>query len=279
MDIIRYFSPRKALIRFFLLLFGFFIIFYSWLNSFNNQQNSRVFLLFDNSLSMTVQDIVDNETGIFASRLATATKFSQDFLQKYDFWHNFAIWSFASNLLLELPFSDDKILLKNVISWFSPIVYGGWSDVFTALENFSEIYKNSKNIDIIIFSDFEFFQQKNIPKLPPGTRVFLVAIGTTSGGNMILEYDSFGKPIYKNFENNIAISRISPDSIADFSKILNSPYFIVSSLKDLQNLDEKIIQFLANRGYNYNFILNILAYFALFIAIFMNIYPYDKIKN
>lgn len=278
--ITRFFSPKRALLRFFLIFFASIIIFYSWFSGFSNSEKSKIFLLFDNSLSMSVQDIVDEETGILHSRISVAKDFAKNFIENYESDADFAISSFSSNLVLESPFSPDKILANNVISGISTINYGGWSNIFQALETFSKIYKNTKNINIIVFSDMEFFDENTIsPTLSDSNKIFNVAIGTTSGWNMILGYDASGRPIYKEFKSEIAISKLSISSIQDFSKKTNSPYFIVSSKSSFSDFSKNIKNFLQKNS-NSNFsILLFLAYLALFMAIFINIYPYDKIKN
>lgn len=279
MDFKRYFSPKKALLRFLILLFSFGILIFSWLDSYKNNFDKKILFLFDNSLSMTTQDIRDSESQNLLSRFSVSTNLVKNFLPKIELNSEFAVATFSRDFALELPFSSDLTLTQNIISSISPISYWWWSDIFQALETFSEIYKNSSNINLIIFSDIEFFEEKKLPKFPPNTNIFIFWIGTTSGWNMILQYDSSGKPIYKQFQGENAISKISISAIQNFSKNLNSPYCIISTTSDLSKCENEILNFILNNSNKKSNFLEIFAYFGILFAIFLTIFPYYENKK
>ena len=79
----------------------------------------------DNSLSMVVKDISAENFSII-SRLDTLKNVLQNFQEKM--FYEMGIMTFSRYATLEVPFTTDKILLKNVISGISPIIYGGGSD-------------------------------------------------------------------------------------------------------------------------------------------------------
>lgn len=86
---------------------------FSWQKEFFAQSEKSVIFLFDNSLSMAVQDIV-SESAEFLSRLDSAKIFAKNLVEKNTI--PVAIASFSRDMTIESPFTSDKIFLQNVIS-------------------------------------------------------------------------------------------------------------------------------------------------------------------
>lgn len=114
---------------------------------------------------MSVQDTM-LENQILFSRLDVVKKISKNIIEKNNF--PLAIATFSREMQIHLPLSSDIFLQENVINGISLHQYGGGSDLYKAISRISEIYKNHKNLHIIVFSDMEFFEEKtnnfSIPK-------------------------------------------------------------------------------------------------------------------
>lgn len=81
---------------------------------------------------MSVRDISTSDGTELVSRLEVAKIFAKNIVEKN--FYNMAVATFSRNMTLETPFTNDKFLVKNVISGIEPLVYGGGSDIFLALE-------------------------------------------------------------------------------------------------------------------------------------------------
>lgn len=228
---------------------------------------------------MNVKDILDKNTWILHSRIDVSKNISRDFIKQNNLSLDMAVATFSNDFVLESPFSPDSKLSENVINSISSINYGGWSSIYSTLKTFSKIYQNTHNINIIIFSDMEFFDEEEISsiKFPYNAKIYLIWVWTESGWNMILHYDSTWKPVYKQFKWQNAVSKLSKDYIKKISKDLNSRYYIVSSIQDYPDFLLDFSNFDNNKN-NINFV-EIIAYILLFIAIFITIYPYEKNKK
>lgn len=126
---------------------------------------------------MTVQDIARDDGAGFVSRLDAAKELSSEVIARSG--GEVAILSFAREPLLEMPFSQDIPLAEVILKNISPLVYGGGSDVFSALEMVSYLYENIPQLNILVLTDAEFFQKpEGIPSLPVSARLVFVGIGT-----------------------------------------------------------------------------------------------------
>lgn len=137
----------------------------------------KTLIIIDNSLSMTVQDIARDDGAGFVSRLDAAKAVASQVMRQSN--GEVAIVSFAREPLLEMPFSQDMPLAESILHNISPLIYGGGSDVFAALEMASHIYGHIPHINILVFTDAEFFHTPDhIPTLPTSDRIAFVGIGT-----------------------------------------------------------------------------------------------------
>lgn len=105
-----------------------------------------------------MQDISSTSQKNYISRLDSSKKFVYNFLEKNP---KSGIITFSHNISLISPITDNMLQAKNSLSGISVIRFGGGSDVYRAVSTVSEMYKTHKNLEIIAFTDAEFFD-KNV---------------------------------------------------------------------------------------------------------------------
>lgn len=231
------FSPRKALLRMLLLLIWAALLLYLFFSGLSKNHEPEYIFLVDNSLSMSVQDIlpIDSHSSNI-SRLDTSKDFIKKFLQKKS--PRAGLITFSEDITIQTPITDDIIQLENALSGISPIIYGGGSDIYKAISSVSEIYSAASNLEVIILSDAESFE-KNEEKFSknPNIHFTLVTIGTEKGGTMLLGYDTEWKPLYKQFDGKNAISAISKSASEKIASYFSMKNFFLEK----ETESEKII--------------------------------------
>lgn len=232
------FSPKRALLRMISFIFAGIMLFWFFLQNFQNSSSREYIFLIDNSLSMWVQDIASLSQKNYISRLDSAKNFIYNFVEKNS---KSGIIAFSDKISLISPITDNSLQIKNSLSGISVIRFGGWSDVYKAVSTVSEIYKTHKNLEIIVFTDAEFFDKNSWDFAPKNNiKITFVGVGTEKWWLMLVDYDSNGKPIYKQFHNQNVISSLSVIWLSELANYFSADFYIIDSEKQISEISEKI---------------------------------------
>lgn len=185
--------------------------------------------------------------------------------------------SFSREVTLETSFTSEKTLIKNVIAGISPMVYGGGSNIFSALESVVNIYKTRENLHIIILTDAENFDtNKNIVNIPPYISLTFIGIGTEQGGLMLEGYTADGQPSYRQFEGKNAISRLDKNTLSEFGNIFSADTFFIDSIDDFSDIQANILSEIQKKDMNFDFY----KIFGIIFLLFSIFFPYyTLLKN
>lgn len=145
-------SPRRQLIRFSLIVAGLICIIFGFLRGLNSGSGATLWVI-DNSLSMAVTDI-GSESGILLSRLDQAKQivYSGSVRRRGEQ----AIMTAAYGAKLELPMTNDRSIISDVVSGITVLTRGGGSSITTPLETIHLIYDTLPHLSIIWITDGEF---------------------------------------------------------------------------------------------------------------------------
>ncbi len=110
--------PQRRLIRGVCIIFGMFLIGYSYIQTLDHSNTPKTLWVIDNSLSMTVTDIKTSSDRII-SRLDLAKTIIK---QKSDkILGEQAIMTAAQGARLELPMTDDRLAIENVVQGITAV--------------------------------------------------------------------------------------------------------------------------------------------------------------
>lgn len=187
-------SPKRRYIRGTLIiiwLISMMVGIFFW----SDRSTSKTLWVIDNSLSMTVTDIMGDDN-IIISRLDLAKNIVQTASQIIT--RDQAIMSVAHGARLDLPMNQDLAVIKNVVDGISPITQGGWSNFATPIQMIQLIYGKERHLDVIWLTDGEFADSGstytgNIDNM----NITFIGIGTLAGWPILLGYNDEWVPRYK----------------------------------------------------------------------------------
>ncbi len=187
-------SPRRRLIRGSFIIIGVGMMIYSFFSKQDTREDHTLWVI-DNSLSMAVSDI-HTQSGIMISRLELAKQFVSRVSPQLS--GEQAIMSAAYAARLELPMTDDRWLISNVIHGITTLARWWGSMVSLPLETIRLIYGNVPHLRIIWLTDGEFADSGSTLSgfvSPPD--ITYIGIGTRLGWPILLGYNADGHPRYK----------------------------------------------------------------------------------
>lgn len=222
---------------------------------------------------MSVKD-TEHLPRVLESRLETSKNFLKFFLEKVE--NPVAIATFSQDMTLELPFSTDSELIKNVISGISLQNYGGGSDFLQAIHRLENLYKNRSNTHILVLSDMEFFK-KNTQKreIPKNFTFHFIGVGTQEGGFMLEAYAIDGTPLYKQFQGKNAISSLDEKNLQKLSGEFGAESFILKNSQQNEEIFWKIFPKIQTSREEIDFYF-IFGVIFLFYWIILNAYILKK---
>lgn len=240
---------------------------------------SKTLFVIDNSLSMTVQDVeMDGNMG-FLTRLDAAKKLANDFFeQKQDTSAEWGIVSFSRLPTLILPFTTDRVLTKNVVQSLTPVIYGGGSDLGHVIDLINDVYGNMDHLHIVVLSDGEFFDIKNMPSLKNvSAHVTFIGVGTENGGYMLQWYDSLGKPQYRQDASGKIVSRMDPSLLTQLRQKYSGDLAFLRNTEDIPVIINTLNQVHTVLLFPLFFVLMVFASGFLLIALWL--LPYKKYSH
>ena len=224
---------------------------------------------------MAVQDVSLSESEGFVSRLEGAKKLAERFLSIKPETVETGIVTFSRLPTLILPFTTDSMLSKNTIVGIAPLIYGGGSNLVNVVNMIDEVYGNVPNLHVVILSDGEFFDLKNVSSFKNrSAKITLVGVGTENGGHMLEWYDSVGKPRYRSDASGRIVSKRDSAMLRTLSKNLWGEVFF---LDNLSQLDDILGNFSASNGTESPAGSRWLMIFgALLVGVFVFLLPYSS---
>lgn len=271
-----FFSPKKALLRTIFLIFLLGALFWIFWKNLSHQTKTEYIFLIDNSLSMSVQDIELSRDTTHISRLDASKNFIKNFLENFP--SKTGVITFSQNIFINTPITADSSQILATMSEIIPVTFGGGSDVFKAISSVSEMYRNHKNLHIIVLTDAEFFD-KNTENfsIKNSQKISIIGVGTERGGLMLTGYDTEWRPIYRQFEGKNAISALSPKSLSEIASHFLAEYFWIQNTTEIRDISKKIFQ---EKPQNHSYIfINIFLVFLLFFVIIFRTYSFQIAKN
>jgi hypothetical protein len=217
---------------------------FSWIGD-TGKDDRGVLFIVDTSLSMSVEDIVD-DARVLSSRIDTAKSL---LTQIHDGTSRYALLTFATDARLQLPLSSDKSNWFNIIEATTVVWQGSPTDPESALLAASALYRDT-SLHIILITDGEkTVDQESFTGVvfPPGTSISILGIGTTTGGKIVSNYDWQWRPIYKKYGSEDVISRLDTEYLTTLAKkyrakliLLEEKNSISDVITSLQGQDTKI---------------------------------------
>lgn len=271
-----FFSPKKALLRTIFLIFLIGALFWIFWKNLSHETETEYIFLIDNSLSMSVQDIELSRDTTHISRLDASKNFIKNFLENFP--SKAGVITFSQSIFINTPITADSSQILATLSEIIPVTLGGGSDVFKAISSVSEMYRNHKNLHIIVLTDAEFFD-KNTENfsIKNSQKISIIGVGTERGGLMLTGYDTEWRPMYRQFEGKNAISALSPKSLSEIASHFSAEYFWIQNTAEIRDISKKIFQ---EKPQNHSYIfINIFLVFLLFFVIIFRIYSFQIAKN
>ncbi len=183
---LRAFSKKRQFVRIACFFAGIAMLAFALLSENYQSSTQKILFVIDNSLSMAVQDVSLSESEGFVSRLEGAKKLAERFLSIKPETVETGIVTFSRLPTLILPFTTDSMLSKNTIVGIAPLIYGGGSNLVNVVNMIDEVYGNVPNLHVVILSDGEFFDLKNVSSFKNrSAKITLVGVGTENGGHML----------------------------------------------------------------------------------------------
>lgn len=138
---------------------------------------------------MSVQDIELSRDTTHISRLDASKNFIKNFLENFP--SKAGVITFSQSIFINTPITADSSQILATLSEIIPVTLGGGSDVFKAISSVSEMYRNHKNLHIIVLTDAEFFD-KNTENfsIKNSQKISIIGVGTERGGLMLTGYDT-----------------------------------------------------------------------------------------
>lgn len=207
-----------------------------WYSFFNSKNTSdKTLWIIDNSLSMAVEDTMA-QSGVIDSRLSLAKKII--ITNSLKITGKQAIMSAAYWAKLEIPMTDNLLVLSDVVNGITPILKGWWSNLYTPLETMSLIYGDIPNLDIIWLTDGEFSDSGSSYTGKINTRnITFIGIGSKVGWPIPLWYNQDGKPRYKEVDGNRITSIRDDVTLEKIRNNFGSRLFFAEREKDIEMSD------------------------------------------
>ena len=219
--------PQRRLIRGVCIIFGMFLIGYSYIQTLDHSNTPKTLWVIDNSLSMTVTDIKTSSDRII-SRLDLAKTIIK---QKSDkILGEQAIMTAAQGARLELPMTDDRLAIENVVQGITAVERWGWSSFSLPIETIRLIYGDTQHLRIIWITDGEFSDSGlTLTGFTNNPNISLIWVGTRMGWPMLLRYDTDGRPKYKESEWSRVNSSRDDAILSWISKTLSAEFIMLES--------------------------------------------------
>lgn len=198
----------------------------------------------DTSLSVQVQDMMTS-SGVMLSRLSVI----QDILAtswKEQGWSH-AIMTFWSNAKVLSPLTDDGETLSSIITSLTPEIYSSSSDISSLFTLIALLYPEEP-LSVVVFTDGENMILQSTGSLELKDKSFtFVWVGTVAGWPMLQGYDSDGKPRYKQFEWQNAISRRDDAFLSNLAQVFNGNTILIDDAKNIASITNNPISWIFDR--------------------------------
>jgi len=231
----------------FIILFSMFWIKYWVKNTVNNNKGVDMMFVLDVSKSMNVADISDSNYNY--TRLDIVKNSISKFVvnHKQDrFW----LIIFAGDAISNIPLTTDHDLFLTFLKWvdYRNLIKQG-SDFKKALSLWINRFNNNddRSKALIFISDgwdvednIEYDSIKELSQSVKWISYFVVWVWTKAWWRIITWRDVFGRYLYQQYKWQYVVSKINRSNLRDISSALDSSYFDLSRVDDLNKLDSKI---------------------------------------
>ncbi len=227
------FSYKKHFIKWFLFGLWVLLIVIGFILSFNSVSSwlsNRIWLV-DTSLSMKAKDISGSNGNISRIELAKKILLSDSFEWKR------ALMTFARVTSLQIPLTGNKLLFENTVKNIEITQWAGGSDISKAISQVIDIYSDTKQLQVVVITDWETFDTKDMPKDSHWNLDWvLVGVGTQRGATLVEGYDQDGAPRYKTYQWDKVVSRLDSDFLRKLASKLSWPLIEIKDEKDIDLL-------------------------------------------
>nr|MDD3720461.1 VWA domain-containing protein [Candidatus Gracilibacteria bacterium] len=255
----------------------------------NSYLGTNVVFVLDVSKSMKALDFSNNNETY--SRLSAAKKFISDFVIKNP-GNRYALTVFAGDAERVLPFTNDANLFLTILSGVDEnnVTIQGTNlkeAINSGLRNFTKddtfglmvVLTDGDDENKINMTDFENFKNKK------DIKSVVVGVGTTKGAYIPIGNDPFGDVIYKTYNGQKVITKLSDTSLKELAKILNGDYYNLDDIgridkigSTLSSISKKIFY---SKSENFVDMTRLFVYisFVFFIIYLLFLIKYDKRKK
>lgn len=284
----RFLSVIFLILSFFVLSIAIF-----WIKVFKTENNSylwtNVVFVLDVSKSMKALDFSNNNETY--SRLSAAKKFISDFVIKNP-WNRYALTVFAWDAERVLPFTNDANLFLTILSWVDENnVTIQWTNLKEAINSWLRNFTKDDTFWLMVvltdwddenkinMTDFENFKNKK------DIKSVVVWVWTTKWAYIPIWNDPFWDVIYKTYNWQKVITKLSDTSLKELAKILNWDYYNLDDIwridkiwSTLSSISKKIFY---SKSENFVDMTRLFVYisFVFFIIYLLFLIKYDKRKK
>lgn len=180
---------------------------------------------------MAVEDTMV-ENGVIDSRLSLAKKIVNTNSLKIT--GKQAVMSVAYWAKLEIPMTDNLLVLSDVVNGITPILKWGWSNLHTPLETITLIYGDVPDLRIIWLTDGEFSDTGSTYTGSIDTKnITFIGVWSKVGWPIPLWYNQDGKPRYKEVDGNKITSIRDDATLGKITQNFGSRLFFAEGEKDI----------------------------------------------
>lgn len=225
----------------FIFAFSIFDIRVHFFQAKQEVEQAKIMFVLDVSKSMLTQDIVDKNT--LESRLTISKEIVKNTLKAYP-ENQYSLWAFAWEYVQILPFTSDKNIFLNFLSWLNKdnvsVQWTNFTSIFSSLENtLSDEHKYSS---LVILTDAENLSEEKIEKLNQISQleldVLIVWVWTKKWGFIPVWTDMFWMPLYKIYNWKRVVSSVDHDKNKQFSINNNFNYLAFESIDDMNKYNK-----------------------------------------